>query len=129
VTRVTIATADAPHPVGPYAQGARVGNVLSTAGQGAQDPETGLLATGDIAAQTRQCLRNVEAILRAGGATLDDVVRVAVFLARKEDYAGMNEVYRELFPVDPPARTTVYVGLAPDELLVEIDALAVVAER
>jgi 2-iminobutanoate/2-iminopropanoate deaminase len=127
--RVLVSTDGAPRPVGPYSQGARIGNLVSTAGQGAHDPRTGSLATGDITAQTRQCLRNVEAVLRAGGATLDDVIRVGVFLARKEDYAAMNDVYREFFGVDPPARTTVYVGLAPDDLLVEIDALALVAER
>jgi 2-dehydro-3-deoxyphosphogluconate aldolase/(4S)-4-hydroxy-2-oxoglutarate aldolase len=128
MTRVPVEAPGAPRPVGPYSQGARVGRLLSTAGQGAQDPETGQLAVGDIAAQTRQCLRNVEAILRAGGATLDDVIRVSVFLARKADYDGMNAVYREFFPTDPPARTTVYTGLAPDELLVEIDALAVLPD-
>lgn len=126
--RTAVTTLAAPRPVGPYAQGSTLDRLVATAGQGAADPATGELAGPDIASQTRQCLRNVAAVLEAAGAGLDDVLRVGVFLARKEDYAAMNEVYREVFGDDPPARTTVYVGLLPDELLVEIDALALLPE-
>ena len=85
------------------------------------------LAGPDIETQTRQCLRNVEEVLAACGASLDDVLRVGVFLAHRSDFAGMNAVYRTVFGDPPPARTTVYVGL-PGELRVEIDALAVVPD-
>lgn len=126
MARTPATTADAPAPAGPYSQSVRIGAFVATAGQGADDPTTGGLAGPDITTQARQCLRNVEAVLRASGAMLDDVLRVGVFLARKQDFEAMNAVYRESFPVDPPARTTVYVGL-PGDLLVEIDALAVTA--
>lgn len=117
-------TDQAPRPAGPYSQSVRIGNVVHAAGQGADDPATGRLAGDDIETQTRQCLRNVAAVLEAGGATLDDVIRCGVFLAYKEDFEGMNRVYREVFGEPYPARTTVYVGL-PGDLRVEIDALAV----
>lgn len=117
-------TDHAPAPVGPYSQSVRIANIVHAAGQGADDPATGELAALDIEGQTRQCLRNLEAVLQASGATLDDVIRCGVFLAHKEDFEGMNAVYREMFGVPQPARTTVYVGL-PGELRVEIDALAV----
>ncbi|HEY8584058.1 MAG TPA: RidA family protein, partial [Capillimicrobium sp.] len=85
---------------------------------------TGELAGRDIETQTRQCLANVRRVLEASGATLDDVLRVGVFLTDTAHFEGMNAVYREVFGEPYPARTTVYVGL-PGDLLVEIDALAV----
>jgi reactive intermediate/imine deaminase len=120
-------TRDAPEPAGPYSQSARIGRLVHAAGQGADDPATGRLAGPDIETQTRQCLRNVEAVLAASGATLDDVLRVGVFLTDRSDFEGMNAVYRTVFADPPPARTTVYVGL-PGDLRVEIDALAVLPE-
>lgn len=120
-------TPDAPSPIGPYSQSARIGRLVHAAGQGADDPKTGRLAGADIEVQTRQCLRNLEAVLAASGATLDDVLRVGVFLTHRSDFEGMNAVYSSVFRDPPPARTTVYVGL-PGELRVEIDALAVLPE-
>ena len=117
-------TEAAPPPVGPYSQSARIGNLVYTAGQGADDPATGELAGSDIETQTRQCLANVRSVLEAAGASLDDVLRVGVFLTDTAHFEGMNAVYREVFGEPYPARTTVYVGL-PGALLVEIDALAV----
>jgi reactive intermediate/imine deaminase len=118
-------TDQAPAPIGPYSQSVRIGNLVHAAGQGADDPATGRLAGEDIVTQTRQCLRNLAAVLAASGATLDDVIRVGVFLTDVADFAGMNQVYAETFAEPHPARTTVYVGL-PGRLRVEIDALAVV---
>ena len=120
-------TTDAPAPIGPYSQSVRIGRLVHAAGQGADDPATGTLAGPDIETQTRQCLRNLEAVLAASGATLDDVLRVGVFLTHRSDFEGMNAVYRTVFSDPPPARTTVYVGL-PGDLRVEIDALAVLPE-
>jgi reactive intermediate/imine deaminase len=117
-------TARAPQPIGPYSQSVQIGRLVHAAGQGADDPSTGELAGPDIESQTRQCLRNVEEVLAARGASMDDVLRVGVFLVHRSDFAGMNEVYRTFFSDPPPARTTVYVGL-PGDLRVEIDALAV----
>jgi reactive intermediate/imine deaminase len=120
-------TPDAPAPIGPYSQSVRIGRIVHAAGQGADVPATGRLAGADIETQTRQCLRNVEAVLAASGASLDDVLRVGVFLADRRDFEGMNAVYRTFFRDPPPARTTVYVGL-PGDLRVEIDALAILPE-
>ena len=124
MTRHPGVTDRAPKPIGPYSQSVRIGRLVHAAGQGADDPATGRLAGPDIEAQTRQCLRNLEAVLAASGASLDDVLRVGVFLAHREDFEGMNAVYGTFFGDPPPARTTVYVGL-PGELRVEIDAIAV----
>lgn len=127
MTRQAGVTSDAPAPIGPYSQSVRIGRLVHAAGQGADDPATGRLAGPDITTQTRQCLSNLEAVLAAAGASLDDVLRVGVFLAHGSDFEGMNAVYRTAFRDPPPARTTVYVGL-PSELRVEIDALAVLPE-
>lgn len=117
-------TDQAPAPIGPYSQSVRIGNLIHAAGQGANDPTTGELAGDDIITQTRQCLRNLEEVLAASGASLYDVIRVGVFLTDLADFEGMNEVYAATFDTPYPARTTVYVGL-PGRLRVEIDALAV----
>jgi 2-iminobutanoate/2-iminopropanoate deaminase len=127
VARQAGVTSRAPQPVGPYSQSTRIGRLVHAAGQGADDPATGQLAGSDIETQTRQCLRNVEEVLAVCGASLDDVLRVGVFLVHRSDFAGMNAIYRTVFGDPPPARTTVYVGL-PGELRVEIDALAVVPD-
>ena len=113
----------APLPV-PLTPGIRKGNILQIAGQVPFDPATDELVGSTIAEQTRQVLRNIESVLAAGGATMDDVVMLRVYLTDVDNFAAMNEVYAEVVPQPYPARTTVYVGL-PAGLLVEIDALAV----
>lgn len=117
-------THNAPAPIGPYSQSVRIGVLVASAGQGADDPRTGKLVGLDIETQTRQCLHNVSAVLRASGCTLSDVIRIGVFLVDQSDFGGMNRVYKEFFDEPYPARTTVYVGL-PGDLRIEIDALAV----
>ncbi|MGH3881250.1 MAG: RidA family protein [Actinophytocola sp.] len=114
----------APLPV-PLSPGIRKGDILQIAGQVPLDPASGDLVGDTIGEQTRQVLRNIEDVLAAGGATMDDVVMLRVYLTDLDHFAGMNEVYAELVPRPYPARTTVYVGL-PAGLLVEIDALAVI---
>src|SRR3954447_23463451 len=96
-------TPDAPAPIRPYSQSVRIGRIVHAAGQGADDPTTGTLAGADIETQTRQCLRNVQAVLAASGATLDDVLRVGVFLTDRSDFEGMNAVYRTAFRDPQPA--------------------------
>jgi 2-iminobutanoate/2-iminopropanoate deaminase len=113
----------APPPV-PLSPGIRKGNILQVAGQVALDPATGELAGTTVAEQTRQVLANVEAVLTAAGATMDDVVMFRVFLTDTDHFTELNETYAELVPQPFPARTTIYVGLPPG-MLVEIDALAV----
>jgi 2-iminobutanoate/2-iminopropanoate deaminase len=122
--RVTSSTADAPQPAGPYSQSARVANVVQSAGQVGLRPD-GTLVDG-VAAQTRQAMRNVLAVLAAAGAAETDIVSVRVYLTDPAHFTEMNEAYAELLSDPYPSRTTVYVGLRAG-LLVEIDALAVVA--
>ena len=130
--KTAINTPDAPAPVASYSQAVRKGNVLQVAGQGPVDPATGAFAGTTAAEQTRQTLLNVQAILRAAGASFDDVLMMRVYLTDVADFPAMNEVYStfvggEGVTVPFPARTTVYVGL-PAGMLVEIDALAVLGD-
>jgi 2-iminobutanoate/2-iminopropanoate deaminase len=125
MTRKAFSTTGAPKPVAAYSVGMEAAGLVFTAGQGGHHPKTGELPDG-IAAQTRQALENVEAILRAGNSSLASAVKISIFLADRADYAAMNEAYREYMPDDPPVRTTVQAGLGGG-MLVEIDAIAVVA--
>ncbi|MDT7878905.1 MAG: Rid family detoxifying hydrolase [Candidatus Caldarchaeales archaeon] len=124
--RTVVFTERAPRPVGPYSQAVKAGGWVFVAGQVAIDPATGKLVEGDIRAQARRTLMNVKEILEAAGASLRDVVKVNVYLARQEDFQAMNEVYREFFTENPPARTTVVVKMVSDAILIEVDAVAYV---
>ena len=110
----------------PLSPGIRCGNVIWVSGQVSFNANQELVGAGDIEAQTRQVLENVKAILEAGGATLENVVKVTVFLTDTAHYHSMNAVYAEYFPSNPPARSCVQTGLARPEFLVEIEAMAVV---
>ncbi|MGA2970737.1 MAG: Rid family detoxifying hydrolase [Acidimicrobiales bacterium] len=124
MARIEGRTDQAPKPVASYSQAVRVGTVVSVAGQGGFDPATGQLAGPDVGEQTAQTFRNIEAALKSCGATLDDVVRIDVFLAALSDFGAMNERYAEVFSAPYPTRTTVGVEL-PAGMKVEITALAV----
>jgi 2-iminobutanoate/2-iminopropanoate deaminase len=124
MTKVAISTENAPKPVAAYAQASRKGNILQVAGQVGIDPAIGEVVGTGVAEQTRQTFRNIEAVLEAAGASLDDVVMMRVYLTDTAHFAEFNETYNALVREPYPARTTVYVGL-PQGLLVEIDALAV----
>jgi len=119
-------TADAPAAVGPYSQAIRSGNLVYTAGQLGLDPATGKLVAGGIQAQTRQALRNVQAILAASGSSMAHVVKTTVYLQDIADFRDMNEVYATFFPDAPPARSAVQVAALPLGGLVEIEAVATV---
>ena len=123
--REVIATKKAPGAVGPYSQAIRVGDFIFTAGQLAFDPATGKLVEGGIKEHPRQVLRTIAAVLEAAGSSLDRVVKTTVFIENMGDFRAMNEVYGEFFANEPPARSTVEVGLALGAL-VEIDAIAIV---
>jgi len=129
--KTVVQTADAPTPAWAFSQGLRKGRLLQVSGQGPQSPATGeMLCPGDVRAQTRQVLENVRAILAAGGATMEDLIMVRVYLARRADLGGMNEAYAEFMKEHVPSgrlpcRTTLIVGLPFESMLVEIDALAV----
>ena len=108
--RQAVITASAPKAIGPYSQAIRAGSLLFVSGQVPIDPATGQIVDGDIAAQTHQVFRNISEILKAGGASLDHVVRTTVFLADMDDFAAMNEVYGGYFAAPAPARATVQVS-------------------
>ena len=119
-----IATEQAPAAIGPYSQGVRAAGLVITSGQLPIDPATGAFAGTDIAAQTRQSLKNVQAVLEAAGSSLDKVLKTTVFLKDMGDFAAMNEVYASFFPGEAPARSAVEVARLPKDALVEIEALA-----
>ncbi len=124
MTKTEIRTDDAPIPVAAFAQGVRKGNILQIAGQVGIDPATGKVVGTTVAEQARQTLRNIAAVLAAGGASVDDVVMMRVYLTDTAHFGELNDAYNEFVTAPYPARTTVYEGL-PAGLLVEIDALAV----
>jgi 2-iminobutanoate/2-iminopropanoate deaminase len=116
-----------PKPVGPYSPGMSFERLVFVSGQGATDPATGQLVGGDTDAQTEQCLKNVEAILKAAGSDLQHVLRCGVFLIDMKDFAKMNGVYSRMFGAHRPARTTIQAAALPGEgLRVEIDCIAYV---
>lgn len=116
-----------PKPVGPYSPGMSFERLVFVSGQGATDPATGQLAGAGAAAQTEQCLRNLEAILTAAGSSLQHVLRCGVFLLDMKEFQEMNAVYSRMFGNHRPARTTIQAaGLPGDGLRVEIDCIAYV---
>ncbi|MFQ5799854.1 MAG: RidA family protein [Bacteroidota bacterium] len=125
----TVFTNDAPKPIGPYSQGiVTAPGLLFTAGQIAIDPKTGNLVQGDIKAQTRQVLENLQAVLKGGGASLKTVVKTTVFLKDLNDFGPMNVVYSEYFQNSPPARSALEVARLPKDAKVEIEAVAIVEQ-
>ncbi len=111
-------------PVGPFSPAVRDGDRVYTSGQVAQDPATGRLIAGGVAAQTEQIFRNLALILSAADKSLGDVVKVNVYLADMRDFAEMNEVYARHFAPPYPARTTVAVAALPLGAQVEIETIA-----
>ena len=127
MSREIIATENAPAAVGPYSQAVRVGSLVYTAGQIGLDPLLGHLRTG-IAAQTRQVMANLRAVLAAAGSSMDQVVKTTIFLQDMGDFATVNQIYGSAFTVTPPARSTVAVAALPLGALVEIEVIALVQE-
>ncbi len=119
-----VTTENAPKAIGPYSAGVKIGNFVYTAGQLGLDPQTGDFVEGGIAAETRQALQNLRAILEAAGASLENVVKTTVFLRDMDDFAAMNAVYAEFFTADFPARSAVQVARLPKDAAVEIEAVA-----
>lgn len=122
--REQIATASAPAAIGPYSQAIATGELVFASGQIALDPASGQMVGDDVRAQTRQVLRNVQAVLEAAGSSLDRVVKTTVFLTQMSDFAAMNEVYGDTFKIEPPARSTVAVAELPRGARVEIEVVA-----
>jgi 2-iminobutanoate/2-iminopropanoate deaminase len=129
MTREIVSTPDAPGSASygsfPYSQAVKAAGLVFVAGQGPFDPVSGAVVGATIQEQTRRCLANVDAILRAAGSSMEKVVNATFILAQPEDFAGMNEEWVRWFPTDPPARQGSKHPLAVDGLRISI---AVVAE-
>jgi len=124
--RAAIATEGAPQAIGPYSQAIRAGELVFCSGQIALDPASGeLVGGGDVAAETRQVLANLAAVLKAAGVGPERVVKTTIFLVDLGDFAVVNRVYAETFPSVPPARSTVEVRRLPRDARVEIEAIAI----
>jgi 2-iminobutanoate/2-iminopropanoate deaminase len=119
-----VKTEEAPKAIGPYSQAVSVGNLVFLSGQIPLDPATGEIAKGGIAEQTRRVMDNLEAVLRAAGASLSEVVKSTIYLTDLGDFAKVNEVYGSYFPNEPPARATVEVAALPRGASIEIDMIA-----
>lgn len=116
----------APKAIGPYSQAVRAGNTLYLSGQIPLDPATGALVTGDIGTQATRVFENLKAVLAAGNATFDDVVRVAIYMTDLGNFAAVNEVMAKYFKAPYPARSTIGVAALPKGVAVEVDVIAVV---
>jgi 2-iminobutanoate/2-iminopropanoate deaminase len=118
-------TSKAPSAIGPYSQAIKANGFIFVSGQLPVVPTTGEFAVGGIAAQTKQSLENVKAILEQAGCALDDVVKTTVFIKEMNDFAVMNNMYAEYFTKDCPARACFEVARLPKDALVEIEVIAI----
>ena len=120
--RKPIVTAHAPAAIGPYSQAVRAGSCVYLSGQIPLDPATGQLVSGDISAQARRVFDNLQAVCIAAGGSLEDVVRVGIYLMDLADFAAVNAVMAEYFSAPYPARSTIQVSGLPRDARVEVDA-------
>lgn len=121
-----INTTKAPAPIGPYNQAVLVGNTLYTSGQIALDPVTMELVSGDISAETKQVMQNLEAVLDEAGMTFENVVKSTIFITNMNDFSKINSVYGSYFSEETaPARETVQVAALPKGVAVEISMIAI----
>lgn len=120
-----VLTKSAPEPIGPYSQAIQANGFLFCSGQIPLDPATGQVPVTDIEGQTQRVLENLKAVLEAGGASLQSVVKTTIFLKNMSDFPKVNQVYASFFREVPPARSTVEVARLPRDVLVEIEAIAV----
>ena len=123
MTRIPIATDQAPAAIGPYSQAVRRGAFLFLSGQIPLDPATGQLVEGDISTQTRRVFDNLRAVVTAAGGSFDDIVRVGIYVTDLNDFAAVNAVMAENFQAPFPARSTIEVSGLPRGARVEVDAI------
>jgi 2-iminobutanoate/2-iminopropanoate deaminase len=121
-----VATENAPGAIGPYSQAIKANGMVFCSGQIPIDPATGQFVSDDVAGQTEQVFRNLEAVLEAAGTSLAKVVKTTVFLADMDDFAAMNDVYARFFTENKPARATVQAARLPRDARVEIECIATV---
>jgi 2-iminobutanoate/2-iminopropanoate deaminase len=126
--RQPITAQDAPAAVGPYSHAVRSGGFLFLSGQTPLDPATGKLVEGDVGEHTRQCLRNLQAVCAAAGASLADAVRCGIYVTDISTFGAVNSAYAEYFPDAPPARSTIGVKELPVGAQVEIDAIVALGD-
>lgn len=124
MSKEIISTEHAPAAIGPYSQAVRANGFVFLSGQIPLDPVSGSMVEGDIEAQTRQVMKNLDAVLAAAGTSFDKVVRATIYLTDLADFAKVNAIYGERFPNAPPARATVQVAALPRGSKVEIDLVA-----
>ena len=120
---IKINTEHAPKAIGPYSQGIKCGNLIFTSGQLPIDTKSGELKT-DVKEATRQSIENIKAILEEGGSSLDNVVKVVIYLKDLGDFSIVNEVYSEYFGKNSPARSCVQVAKLPMDAVIEIEVIA-----
>jgi 2-iminobutanoate/2-iminopropanoate deaminase len=108
-----------------YSQGVKAGGTIQVSGMPGIDPATGALAGPTIQEQARRAIENCLSVVAAGGGSVDDVVEVGVLLTHPEDFAGLNEVFAEAFPVDPPTRYVAKLGVVLPDVLVSVRMTAV----
>lgn len=125
MSREVVESSGAPKAVGPYSQAVRAGGLVFCSGQIPVDPATGAMVQGSVARATERCLLNLDAVLRAAGARLEDAVQVTVYLADMADFAEMNAACARFFPSEPPARACVGAASLPKGARIEIAAVAV----
>jgi reactive intermediate/imine deaminase len=126
MSRQPISTERAPAAIGPYSQAVRAGGTVYLSGQIPLDPATGQLVQADIATETRRVFDNLRAVCEAAGGSLDQVMRVGIYLTDLSDFAQVNAVMAEYFQAPYPARSTLQVSALPRGARVEVDAVLVI---
>lgn len=124
--KTIISTPKAPAAIGPYSQAVLVNGMLFTSGVIPIDPETNTLVQGDVEAQARQAIGNLKNLIEASGSSMEKVVKTTVFIKDMNDFGKINDIYKEFFTIDFPARSCVEVARLPKDVLIEIEAIAVV---
>ena len=123
-----VKTKEAPSAIGPYSQAIVANGMVFTSGQIALTPQ-GVMLEDDVALQTKQVLKNLNAVLKEAGSSLDNVIKTTIFIDNMDDFATINEIYEDAFGKHKPARSTVAVKTLPKNALVEIDAVAMVKNK
>jgi 2-iminobutanoate/2-iminopropanoate deaminase len=127
MTKKIVQTEKAPQAIGPYSQAIRAGDFLFLSGQIPLDPQTGDLDGEDIETQTKRILENLKAIVESEGLTLNNIVKTTVYLSDMNNFSRFNTIYGQYFQTNPPARATVEVARLPKDVLIEIEATAIIA--
>ena len=124
--KTIISTPKAPAAIGPYSQAVLVNGMLFTSGVIPIDPETNTLVEGDVTLQARQAIGNLKNLIEASGSSMDKVVKTTVFIKDMNDFGKINDIYKDFFTSDFPARSCVEVARLPKDVLIEIEAIATV---